>query len=101
MSDREGAEFPWKPPPLKDLLSSVPGLDGKTVALYFSAHWCPPCRRFTPQLVDVYNKLKAEHAAPESFEFVFVSSDRDASSFAEYFAEMPWKALPFDERKAK
>lgn len=73
----------------------------KAVGLYFSAHWCPPCRRFTPQLVDVYNKLKAEHPDPDSFEFVFVSSDRDAASFGDYFAEMPWKALPFEERKAK
>ena len=23
--------------------------------LYFSAHWCPPCRKFTPQLVTYYN----------------------------------------------
>jgi len=44
----------------------------KTLALYFSAHWCPPCRGFTPTLVK------------------------------EYFAEMPGiLALPFAKRALK
>jgi nucleoredoxin len=30
---------------------------GKNIGLYFSAHWCGPCRQFTPQLVKMYEKL--------------------------------------------
>jgi len=77
----------------------VSSLDGNTaVALYFSAHWCPPCKMFTPQLAKTYNKIRADG---KKFEVVFVSSDRDQSSFDEYYGSMPWLALPFSAREAK
>ena len=28
------------------------------ILIYFSAHWCPPCRNFTPTLIEFYNTLK-------------------------------------------
>ncbi|XP_059075687.1 probable nucleoredoxin 1 [Cryptomeria japonica] len=73
----------------------VSELTGKTVGLYFSAHWCPPCRGFTPKLVQVYNKLKENG---EAFEIVFLSSDNDQEAFEEYYASMPWLALPFGDK---
>ena len=31
--------------------STIDALSGKeVVGLYFSAHWCPPCKQFTPEL---------------------------------------------------
>jgi len=74
--------------------------EGKIVALYFSAHWCPPCRGFTPKLVEFYNKVK-KTANGANFEIVFVSSDRDEKSFNDYYGEMPWTALPFADREKK
>jgi nucleoredoxin len=68
---------------------------GKTVALYFSAHWCGPCQAFTPKLADVYNELKDR---AEEFEIVFISSDEDQETFEEYFKSMPWLALPFGDK---
>jgi len=68
------------------------------IGLYFSAHWCPPCRGFTPRLAGIYNQVKA---AGKKFEVVFVSSDRDQSGFDEYYGEMPWLALPFADRDQK
>jgi nucleoredoxin len=71
--------------------------DKKAVALYFSAHWCPPCRGFTPQLAEWYtNDLQAK-----GLEVVFVSSDRDEAAFSEYYGEQPWLALPYSDRDKK
>ncbi|KAG6544785.1 hypothetical protein Mapa_013811 [Marchantia paleacea] len=76
----------------------VSSLVGKTVGLYFSAHWCPPCRGFTPRLATIYKQLKEEG---KPFEIIFISSDRDEEAFKEYFGEMPWLALPFSDRQLK
>ncbi|CAF0789034.1 unnamed protein product [Adineta steineri] len=70
---------------------------GKVVGLYFSAHWCPPCRNFTPKLVEFYNK----HAQEKNFDIIFVSSDRDEAAFNDYYKDMPWLALSFKDRKNK
>jgi len=69
----------------------------KHVGIYFSAHWCPPCRGFTPKLAEWY-KANADKLG---MDIVFVSSDRDQQAFDEYYGEQPWKALPFSERDLK
>lgn len=72
-------------------------VDGKKfVLVYFSAHWCPPCRGFTPMLAEAYKKYSGADV-----EVIFISSDRDKSSFDAYYAEMPWTALPFEDREYK
>jgi nucleoredoxin len=68
----------------------------KLIALYMSAHWCAPCRQFTPKLVAFYNKNAAAH--PE-FEVLFVSNDKTASAMEGYMrdSQMPWPALNYDK----
>ena len=68
----------------------------KLIALYFSAHWCGPCRKFTPQLVEFYNRVAPQH--PE-FEIIFVSCDRSRFNWETYMREarMPWPAIDYDQ----
>lgn len=38
-------------------MNAAEALTGKVVALYFSAHWCGDCVRFTPILKDFYEEV--------------------------------------------
>jgi len=75
-----------------------PAKSPKYTAIYYSAHWCPPCRAFTPKLVDWYKEFKPKH---ENFELVFASSDKDENAMLEYMTEtkMPWPAIRFSDKK--
>ena len=70
----------------------------KLVGLYFSAHWCPPCRGFTPVLSEFYKTVNKDEKV---LEIIFVSSDKDDEAFNEYYGTMPWIALDFKERDKK
>merc|ERR1711988_605498 len=105
MKDPAGEKLPWYPPTaaekaklILDNLGSdlVAKTGGKPIGLYFSAHWCPPCRGFTPKLAEWYKE-----GLKDKMEIIFVSSDPDEASFNDYFKEMPWLALPYDKREAK
>ena len=101
--------------------SDAVGETKTNVMLYFSAHWCPvsytpsflfvfgcdsglrdflmfrfsspqPCRRFTPMLMEFYEKMQAKG---EAMELVFVSLDNSQQEYNEYVADMPWKCVPF------
>lgn len=65
-------------------------LAGKTLGIYFSAHWCPPCRAFTPELVSFHQQHR------EEFAVVFVSMDHGLEEMRTYMNEydMDFAALP-------
>ena len=81
---------------LKDPQTSLPladALGGKEfVLLYASAHWCGPCRQFTPMLSKWYQSNHHQNA-----EVVFLSCDHDQKGFDSYFNSMPWLAVPYDD----
>ncbi|KAJ3290662.1 hypothetical protein HDU79_003075 [Rhizoclosmatium sp. JEL0117] len=81
-----------------EIATATLGTNGKQfVALYFTASWCPPCRRFTPDLIKYY---KLAHIQ-EKLDIVVVSSDREEVAHDGYFAKMPWLSLPYVDRDRK
>lgn len=96
---------------LKETLDgTVLDLDGSSVRvsqllgtdyllLYFSAHWCPPCKAFTPKFAEFYNT----HGGGKLFHAVLVSSDRSESDMLAYMreAKMPWPAVQFSSASSE
>ena len=65
----------------------------KYIGIYFSAHWCPPCRGFTTILGKFYSDLI--ESGSSDFEVIFASWDNDEQSFKNYWESQPWKAVPY------
>jgi len=77
-------------------ISAEDYLKGKrALALYFSAHWCPPCRQFTPVLARAYAGACENGVAPGQVGLVFVSSDRSLADQRAYMHEAhgDWPAV--------
>ena len=64
------------------------------IAVYFGAHWAPPCRLFTPQLAEFYKKINSDAFR---MEVIFCSIDGSPEAFERNFADMPWSAVPYSE----
>tara|TARA_B100001248_G_scaffold217689_2_gene172902 strand:- start:8736 stop:9182 length:447 start_codon:yes stop_codon:yes gene_type:complete len=67
--------------------------------LYYSAHWCPPCRKFTPVFVKAYNELREKGI--DNFEVILVGYDYTEDKMLHYMeiAHMPWLAVDYSKRK--
>jgi len=108
------------------LQTPVEALAGKTIAIYFSASWCGPCRRYIKQtsrgsgktgtLIILYpissdppplpprrsfsDQLKPAYAQAKAanlpFEVVLASCDHSEPEALTYFAKHPWLTIPYD-----
>lgn len=79
----------------KDGPVSTSSITARYILLYFSAHWCPPCRGFTPKLGMFYD---AVNSPQKQVEVIYVSRDKNPDQFNEYYSEMPWIAVPFEDK---
>lgn len=64
----------------------------KYYLFYYTASWCPPCRKFTPSLVDFYEDTNEQR---DEYEIILISSDRDEDAMEEYAKDksMTWPHL--------
>ena len=68
-------------------------LNNDIIGIYFSAHWCGPCRAFTPNLGKFYENVNKEK---KQVEIIYCPSDQTLQEFNEYYQTMPWLAIPFE-----
>ena len=75
---------------LKSCKDFVP--PAKYYMFYYTASWCGPCHKFTPSLVEFYNKHKPGNG---DFEVILITCDSDEKAMEEYAVElkMPWPQL--------
>ncbi|CAH0473618.1 unnamed protein product [Peronospora belbahrii] len=68
------------------------GQNGKVLAVYFAADWCPDCRAFQPVLNEFYEKTGND------FDVVFVGSDASAEDQLAHFRDKqgPWWMVPYE-----
>jgi len=66
----------------------------KLVGIYFSAHWCPSSRKFTPLLPDFYNNVNRNGHV---FEIIFSSCDQYDGTFQKNAETMPWIHIPLND----
>ena len=86
---------------LKPLLSApYSGKSPHYTAIYYSAHWCGPCRAFTPKLVAWYKSFKPDHP---DFDLIFSSCDKDDAAMQEYIKlmSMPWPTFAFAKKDTR
>ena len=73
-------------------------INKKIIGLYFSASWCPPCRKFTPIVSTFYEDMIEYY---DDIEIIYISSDKTNNEFNEYWEEMTFLALPYIDREKK
>ncbi len=71
----------------------------RRMLIFFSASWCPPCRVFTPRLVEWYQA----HGSAATLPLLFVSADRSAAEMKQHMIDdhMPWWGVAFGSDSAR
>ena len=65
------------------------------VCLYFGARSSPPCRIFTPVLINFYREVKMTNE--KAFEIIYISRDKDQDGYLSFLNQMPWLAINYED----
>ena len=70
------------------------------IALYFSGHFCAPCRSFTPMLKEFYEEVNEDE---KKLEIIFVSLDKSKAAQEEYHSvdQGNWPRIAFEDEAAR
>jgi len=72
--------------------------DNVVVGYLFAADWCGHCRFFTPMLIDLYKKWNENG---KRIEIIWLPYSNTEENWANYYSEMPWMSLPFNDPRIK
>jgi len=76
-----------------EMIQTTIALQGKEkIGVYFTASWCPPCKKFTPLLKETYLEISKHY---NDFEIVSIHRCRNEQEYNEYRSTMPWLSVPF------
>ena len=77
-------------------------LENKYVVVYFSGSWCPPCKKLTPLLIELYESLQKAKIKQSTttellppFEFIFASCDKSQEECNSYGQLFPFPRLTY------
>ncbi|KAK3274000.1 hypothetical protein CYMTET_17793 [Cymbomonas tetramitiformis] len=79
----------------QDARVSTDTLRGKLIGVWVSANTCETC---TSQLPHVLQRYPDIQASGDDFEMVFLSDDETQADFDDHYGEMPWLAVPYEDR---
>ena len=85
----------------EETIDANEAVNGKVIALVFSAVWSPPCLKFVPKLRELYEELKYKRRVP--FEVIFVSLDKSRDDMQNFMQNYhgDWWASEFDSSLSK
>ena len=66
------------------------------ICLYFAARSSPPCRIFTPVLLNFYREV---NMVEKRLEIIYVPRDKESDGFLAFMNQMPWLAIPFEDER--
>lgn len=64
------------------------------IGIFFTGSWCPPCEKFSKELIEVYNDANAKEKV---MEIIQVSNEKSEKDFIEGISTKPWIFVQYND----